>query len=141
MNLTDLTCHLYVGTDDGVRVLNVTAGEATIVREAVTGNAVRDIAISPTNPETAYVGCGLRGWGLYRTTDGWQHFENIGFADEWVWGVTYTLDETLYVGTEPPMIYRQTANEFVPLDTLMNVPSREEWYFSTNHSRRDTFTD
>ena len=129
MNLIDLACQLYIGTDDGVRVLHVAEGEATVVREAVTGNAVRDIAVAPTDPETAYVGCGLRGWGLHRTTDGGQHFEEVGFADEWVWGVTYAPNGTLYVGTEPPMLYRQTADGFSPLTGISDVPSREEWYF------------
>jgi photosystem II stability/assembly factor-like uncharacterized protein len=129
VNLTNLGCRLYVGTDDGMRMLHVEAGEATVVREAVTENAVRDIAVSPTDPETAYIGCGLRGWGLYRTTDGGQHFEEIDFADEWVWGVTYAPDGTLYVATEPPMLYRKTTDGFVPLSGIADVPSREEWYF------------
>lgn len=129
MNFTDLACRLYVGTDDGVRVLQITEGEAMVIREGVTGNAVRDIAIAPSNPETVYIGCGLGGWGLYRTTDGGQQFEEVGFAGKWVWGVSYAPDGTLYVGTEPPMLYRQTADGFVTFDSLADVPSHDDWYF------------
>lgn len=129
MKLTDLACQLYVGTDDGVRVLHVSEGEATVVRKDITGNVVRDIAVAPGDSETVYVGCGLRGWGLYRTTDSGKHFEEIGFADKWVWGVTHGPNGTLYIGTEPPMLYRQTANGFAPFENLSDVPNREEWYF------------
>ena len=129
MNLTELTCQLYVGTDDGVRVLHIGEGGITVIREGVTSNAIRDIAVAPTDSETAYIGCGLRGWGLYRTTDGGQQFEEVGFADKWVWGVTYGSDETLYVGTEPPMLYRQTDDGFIALDGLADVSSHEDWYF------------
>lgn len=129
MELSALDCRLYVGTDDGVRVLRINDGRATVVSEGIVGNAVRDIAIHPTDSETVHIGCGLRGWGLHRTTDSGRNFEEIEFADEWVWGATHAPDGTLYVGTEPPMLYRRTTDGFVALDGLGDVPSRDEWHF------------
>lgn len=129
MTLSGLDCRLYVGTDDGVRILHTVDDEVSSVESGVRENAVRDIAVDSSDPETAYVGCGLRGWGLHRTTDGGQHFESVDFADEWVWGVTYGPEGTLYIGTEPPMLYRKMESEFVPFDGFTDVSSYDEWHF------------
>ena len=127
----------YLGTEDGIRVLRVRVsdrGEEIIeIASGLAGNAVRAIDIAPNDPLDAFVGCGLRGWGLYRTTDGGETFDLLGFDERWVWGLTRhpTDPETVYVGTEPPMLYVSSdgGDSFRPLEGLEEVPSRPQWTF------------
>jgi photosystem II stability/assembly factor-like uncharacterized protein len=126
-------CRLYVGTGDGLRTARLADGELAVTDGTVEGNAVRAISVHPDDPDDVLVGCGLRGWGLYHTTDGGATATSLGFDDEWVWGLArHPRDpDTLYVGTEPPMVYRSTdgGGTFEPLEGVGDVPSRGEWTF------------
>lgn len=124
-------CTLYVGTEDGVRTIRYVDGEFEVIHAKLQGNAVRALAVDPRNPDRLYVGCGLRGWGLHRTTDGGGQFESLGFEDEWVWGVTVAPDDPdyLYVGIEPPMLYAVTEGDRTAFEGIDDVPSRSDWTF------------
>ncbi len=125
-------CTLYVGTEDGLRTVRVTdAGSVAQLESGLHGQAVRAIAIHPDNPSIAYVGCGLRGWGLHYTENGCETFTAIGFEDEWVWDVTFSPDpETVYVGTEPPMLYvSEDDGPFEAFSTIDALESRSTWTF------------
>jgi photosystem II stability/assembly factor-like uncharacterized protein len=129
----DSSCRLYLGTEDGLRTLRADDSGVTEVASGLDGNAVRAIDVSPEDSDNVFVGCGLRGWGLHRTTDGGESFESVGFEDEWVWGVRRhpANPATVYVGTEPPMLYRSTddGDRFRALESIEDVPSRDEWEF------------
>ena len=126
-------CRLYLGTGDGLRTARLTRDGAEVTARAVAGNAVRAIAVDPEDPDDAYVGCGLRGWGLYHTEDGGASVESLGFEDVWVWGVARdTADtDTVYVGTEPPMLHvsEDGGETFTALEGLDELPSRPDWTF------------
>lgn len=123
----------YLGTRAGLRVAHVADGEREVTAECLPDEAIRAIAIHPSDPADAYVGCGLPGRGLYRTTDGGNTVERLGFEDRWVWGVIRHPNdpETVYVGTEPPMVFVSTDDgvTFTALDGLEEVPSRSTWTF------------
>lgn len=121
---------LYAGTEDGFRAIRVADGTFEVVARDLTGEAVRGIAVDPDDPDRAFVGCGLRGWGLHLTRDGGQTFETVGFEDRWVWEATFGPDGTLYVGTEPPMLYASRDGEnFEPFAALADLPSHDDWFF------------
>lgn len=62
-------CLLYVGTEDGLSIFRFEGDEQLkLIGHGLTGNAVRAIAVHPRDPRIAYVACGLRGWGLHRST-------------------------------------------------------------------------
>jgi photosystem II stability/assembly factor-like uncharacterized protein len=118
-----------LGTEDGVRIVRVTDSGVTVSRDALSGETVRSLATAPDG--TLYVGCGLRGWGAYKITG--ERVSQLGFEDRWVWGVTLhpTDPETVFVGTEPPALYRSSdgGEAFTELSGVTDVPSREEWEF------------
>lgn len=124
---------LYLGTEDGLQVVRVTETGLEHRGSGLDGNAVRTMSVAPDDPTDAFVGCGLRGRGLYRTTDGGETFESLGFEDTWVWGSKRhpTDPETVYVGTEPPMVHVSTdgGESFRALDGIEELPSRSEWTF------------
>lgn len=132
---TDLPgpCRLYVGTEDGLRTARLSEDGLEVRHRAVEGAAVRALAVHPEDPDDVFVGCGLRGWGLHHTTDGGATVEQVGFDDEWVWGAArHPVDhETVYVGTEPPMLYVSTddGETFAACEGLDDLPSRPEWTF------------
>jgi photosystem II stability/assembly factor-like uncharacterized protein len=126
-------CRLYLGTGDGLRTARLTNDGLEVTDSTVEGKAVRAISVDPDDPDDVFVGCGLRGWGLYHTSDGGSTVESLGFDDEWVWGVArHPVDTgTVYVGTEPPMVYRSTdgGETFEALDGVDDLPSRDDWTF------------
>lgn len=121
-------CDLYLGTEDGLRILRWDGEGFTQLGSALSGETVR--AIAHTSSGTVYVGCGLGGRGLYRSDDG-STFERIGFEDVWVWDVTpHPCDDRLFVGTEPPMLYVSRGDDtFEPLEGIDELDGRSEWTF------------
>lgn len=124
---------VYLGTEDGLRRLVIGDGTIRVAASAIFDNAVRALSVHPTDPADVFVGCGLRGEGLYHSRDGGDSIRTLGFRDRWVWGVTrHPVDpDTIYVGTEPPMLYRSTDGgaSFEALDGVLDVESRERWTF------------
>jgi len=129
----DSSCRLYLGTENGMQTAVLGDGQAAVVAEGLPGQAVRAISPSPVTPGEAFVGCGVRGSGLYRTTDGGHTYTSLGFDDEWVWGLSRhpTDPERLYVGTEPPGLWVSTdsGSSFERVDGIETLPSRENWFF------------
>ncbi|MCS6936148.1 MAG: hypothetical protein NZ610_03140 [Candidatus Bipolaricaulota bacterium] len=126
-------CLLYVGTGDGIFVFRASEKKLELVGRGLEGNAVRGIAVHPKDSRIAYVACGLRGWGLYKTEDAGQSWELVGFKDRWAWDVAIHPHDpkTLYVGTEPPMIYIScnAGRTFQACEGIERLPSRKHWKF------------
>lgn len=118
---------LYVGTDDGLRVVD--ADSATVTATALRDTPIRDISVGPTDPDRAWMACALGGSGLYRTDDAGETVMAVGLTDRWVWGVDRLPDGHLYAGTEPPDLLRREDEEFVALDGVHDVDGREDWTF------------
>lgn len=126
-------CRVYVGTDDGLRTVNLEGESATLIGSTLHGDVVRDVAAHPTDSDRALIACGLGGWGLHRTADAGTTTELLRFGNVHVWGVDRHPDdpEEVYAGTEPPALYQRTGADqgFTSLDGVHNVPSRDEWAF------------
>lgn len=126
-------CILYLGTWDGLRVARLTSDSLEITARGIMGNTVRGIAVDQSNPKDAYIGCGLRGWGLYRTIDAGRTIKHVGFEDRWVWDVARhpSNPETVYVGTEPPMMYVSVdgGDTFDEITSIEKLSSRSKWTF------------
>lgn len=129
----DTPCILYLGTDDGLLVARLRNQEIEIVNWVAQGNAVRDISVHNDNVFDVYVGCGLRGWGLYHADDIREGAELVGFEDQWIWGVTrHPQDpDQVYVGTEPPMLYisQDDTSSFESFEQIEELSSRPNWKF------------
>lgn len=127
------SCTLHVGTEAGVATLQWDGTRVTDLQSHDVGGTVREISVHPGNPDDVLAACGLRGWGLHRSTDGGETWQSVGFADEWVWGVTRdsTDPDTVYVGTEPPAIYRSDdgGNTWTDISVFDDLPSRDRWTF------------
>ncbi|WP_435361409.1 hypothetical protein [Haloarchaeobius sp. DFWS5] len=126
------SCRAYVGTDDGLFVFDIEGEGVERVGRSLAGETVREVSVHPDDPATAAVGCGLRGWGLHQTTRAGDRARRVGFAEEWVWGVTRDPadPDALYVGTEPPGLYYGRPGEgFEPVGEFADLPSREDWSF------------
>lgn len=129
-----LDCVLYLGTEDGILIYFVDSDlSLKLVGSGLQGNAVRAIAVHPDRSNEAFIGCGLRGWGLHRTDDYGASMRPVGFAEQWVWDVVHQPDnpDVIWLGTEPPMIYKSVdhANSFIAMDSVEQVPSRSRWKF------------
>ncbi|WP_232686721.1 WD40/YVTN/BNR-like repeat-containing protein [Halobacterium zhouii] len=126
-------CLLYVGTDTRCHAYELRDGKATKVGTGLDGNAVRQISVHPDDPREALVACGLRGWGLHRTRNAGESWESLGYEESWVWGVERdpTDPDTVYVGTEPPMLYRSRdgGESFESFDAISDLPSSDQWTF------------
>ncbi len=127
------SCLLYVGTEDGMFVFRASSKSLTLIGRGIEGNAVRGIAIHPKDSQIAYVACGLRGLGLYRTKDAGRTWELLGFQDRWVWDVVLHPSDpkTFFVGTEPPMLYisRDEGHTFQAFEGIERLSSRKAWKF------------
>jgi hypothetical protein len=126
-------CNAYVGCEDGLHSIQVSSDGIRAIGSCVGGNVVRDLAIDASHPETVYVACGYRGWGLHRSFDGGRSAQPIAFLDRWVWGVAlHPLDpHTLFVGTEPPAVHisHDDGESFVACSDIDRLASRSEWTF------------
>ncbi|WP_439028400.1 hypothetical protein [Haloarchaeobius sp. DT45] len=128
-------CRVYVGTDDGVFTFDIDGERVERVGRSLAGETVREVSIHPDDPTVAAVGCGLRGWGLHRVSDAGDRARTVGFADEWVWGVTRDPadPDAVYVGTEPPALFHgrpgEGVRDFETISDFADLPSRESWTF------------
>ncbi|WP_267641842.1 WD40/YVTN/BNR-like repeat-containing protein [Haloarchaeobius amylolyticus] len=132
--LTLPACRVYVGTDDGLFTFDVDGEQVDRVGRSLAGETVRDVSVHPGDPDVAAVGCGLRGWGLHRVTDAGDRARTVGFADEWVWGVTRDPadPDAVYVGTEPPGLFHGRPggdDGFETVSDFATLPTREDWSF------------
>lgn len=118
---------LYLGTDEGLSGFDGT--EQTITTSVLDGQPVRDLEIDTASDGTVWAGSALGGSGLYRIDARGDSVESVGFENEWVWGVDRLPDGHLYVGTEPPGLYRHDADGFTALEGIHDVSGREEWTF------------
>src|ERR671925_190378 len=126
-------CLAYVGTEDGLRTILIGQDGVEELGSCVTGNVVRDVTFDPDRPDTVYIACGYRGWGLHSSTDGGRSAQVAAFEDRWVWGVgLHPLDpSTVFVGTEPPAVYvsHDGARSFDQCVGIDELPSRSAWTF------------
>lgn len=126
-------CTLHVGTEAGVATLHWDGSAVTDLRHDEVGGTVREISVHPENPDEVLAACGLRGWGLHLSENGGRDWQAVGFGDSWVWGVTRDPSDpdTVYVGTEPPAIYRSRdgGRTFTDVSNFDGLPSRDRWTF------------
>ena len=83
---------------------------------------VRAIAVHPQNPQVVYAGTQH---GPYRSTDGGDHWEKLGFPDLGmvVWSILFDPKnpQTMYLGTAPAAVYRSDNGG----DTWRRLPNAQ----------------
>lgn len=122
---------VLVGTRDGFSTWRCEdLNQVALVGSSLNGQAVRAIVVDPHDGRTLYVGCGLPGSGLHRSIDGGRSFAEVAFGDRWVWDAWFhPVSRELWVGTEPPMLYRATDGDFAACSAIDQLPSRPHWSF------------
>lgn len=87
------------------------------------GPEVRAIAVHPQNPQVIYVGTQH---GPYRSTDGGDHWEKLGFPDlgMTVWSMLFNPKDPqiMYLGTAPAAVYRSDNGG----DTWRRLPKAQQ---------------
>jgi len=122
---------LYAGTNEGLWIFRLAKDGLTHIATVLSDHAVRDVASVPGDSAAVYVACGYHGWGLHKVSDRGGDVAGLGLDDRWVWGVTSGPNGTLFVGTEPPGVYRSTDDG----ETLTAAPDIEDlaadanWFF------------
>jgi hypothetical protein len=121
---------VYTGTDDGLFVFDIDSDGVEQVGRSLAGETVRSVSVHPDDSAIAAIACGLRGWGLHRTTTAGRSTRLLEFGESPVWDVSRDPadPEMLYVGTGPPGLYRGRAGqEFESLSDFEDLPSRDSW--------------
>ena len=84
---------------------------------------VRAIAVHPQNPQVIYAGTQ---YGPYRSTDGGDHWEKLGFPDLGMvtWSILFDPKDpqTMYLGTAPAAVYRSDNGG----DTWRRLPNAKQ---------------
>jgi photosystem II stability/assembly factor-like uncharacterized protein len=84
---------------------------------------VRAIAVHPQNPQVVYAGTQH---GPYRSTDGGDHWEKLGFPDLGMvtWSILFDPKnpQTMYLGTAPAAVYRSDNGG----DTWRRLPNAKQ---------------
>jgi photosystem II stability/assembly factor-like uncharacterized protein len=87
------------------------------------GAEVRAIAVHPQDPRVVYAGTQH---GPYRSTDGGDHWEKLGFPDPGmiVWSILFHPQnpQTMYLGTAPAAVYRSDNGG----DTWHRLPNAKQ---------------
>jgi photosystem II stability/assembly factor-like uncharacterized protein len=87
------------------------------------GTEIRVIAVHPQDAQIIYAGTNQ---GPYRSTDGGDHWERLGFPDPGmvVWSMVFhpTHPQTMYLGTAPAFVYRSDNGG----DTWRRLPNAKQ---------------
>jgi hypothetical protein len=104
------------------------------------GKNVTCLDSDPGAPDTVYVG--TRGSGLWKSTDGGSHWENLNLPQSDVFSVAVSpADGSLYAGCEPSRLWRSRdgGKNWTALDRMLQLPSAPTWSFPprpwTSHVR------
>lgn len=122
---------LYAGTDEGLWTFELAATGVEHRDTVLSDCAVREVAPDPGDPATAYAACGRPGWGVYEVTGRGRDATSLGLEDRWGWGAAVGPDGTLFVGTEPPGVYRSTdgGETFDAAPDVEELAADAEWFF------------
>lgn len=130
---------LYAATGDGVVRLDETDG-AWNATSSLVGTGAQCLAVDPVAPDTVYAG--LRGGGVWRSTDGARTWADCALPEPDAYSVAVSAaDGVVYAGTEPSRLYRSEDQgaTWEALDALLDLPSRPTWSFPprpwTSHLR------
>lgn len=125
---------IYVGMHDGVCTVSSTDGGQTWLQGPVTPlrHAVARLAVSPTQPQRAYLAAYEA--GAYRSDDGGQTWHRLSsYPSPYAHSVLVHPQEphTLYVGSEPAAIFRSHDGgaTWQECASFRTVPEAPQWFF------------
>ena len=118
-----MTVKLLIGTSNGVFVAGE-SGPPTEV-EGLAGHEVRALKAS-----NGSIFAGAED-GMYRSQDGGKTWEFSGVQGKIVWDIVPAPSDakTVYVGTQPPHLYRTTDGgaSWSEIDSMQQIPGAEKW--------------
>lgn len=134
---------LYLVTRNGGLIIDASDGQHEVT-PLLDELSLECIAVSDRAPDYAFVGTFAS--GLYRTTDGGNHFERVGAEQIGPDSVTsVAIDpfdhKRIWAGTEPSELYRSDdgGDTWQLIQQLGALPTAEEWSFpprpDTHHVR------
>jgi len=119
---------MYLATESGLVVLGEVDHSWALQRRQLTGQDVNVVTHRPGERDVLFAG--TYGNGLFRTTDGGQHWRQLALDAEYIRAIVFAPEQPLrmYVGTEP-------ANLFASLDggdtwaglNIRRLPEAAHW--------------
>jgi photosystem II stability/assembly factor-like uncharacterized protein len=124
----------------GDSVVRLAAGDGWSVRTLLEDGGAQCVAVDPREPARAYAG--LRGRGVWRSSDGGDQWKDAGLPADDVFSIAVSpADGAVYAGCEPSMLFRSTdgGTSWEELSALREIPSARNWSFPprpwTSHVR------
>jgi photosystem II stability/assembly factor-like uncharacterized protein len=124
----------------GDSVVRLAAGDGWSVRTLLEDGGAQCVAVDPREPARAYAG--LRGRGVWRSSDGGDQWKDAGLPADDVFSIAVSpADGAVYAGCEPSMLFRSTdgGTSWEELSALREIPSAPNWSFPprpwTSHVR------
>jgi photosystem II stability/assembly factor-like uncharacterized protein len=124
----------------GDSVVRLAAGDGWSVRTLMEDGGAQCVAVDPREPARAYAG--LRGRGVWRSSDGGDQWKDAGLPADDVFSIAVSpADGAVYAGCEPSMLFRSTdgGTSWEELSALREIPSARNWSFPprpwTSHVR------
>lgn len=120
---------MFVGTENGVVVLNEQLDAWEVERTALAGKTVGELAAA--TGDTVF--CSVSGDGVYTSNDGGKKWDLSLPADVRAVAVDPSNPLTVYAGTEPVHLYRSRdgGDSWQELEGLQRLPEeiQEQWWF------------
>jgi photosystem II stability/assembly factor-like uncharacterized protein len=123
---------LFLGTEDGVRLLRHDGAVWQVAAEGLRGKKVWAVAAQRGDP-SIYL-AGTYGDGLYRSEDDgmtWRSSED-GLAYGHIRAIVFDPNDaqTVHIGTEPAAMFRSDdgGHSWRELETIQHLPGASEWF-------------
>ena len=124
----------------GNSVVRLAAGDGWSVKTLLEDGGAQCVAVDPREPARVYAGSGGR--GVWRSSDGGDHWEDAGLAADDVFSIAVSpADGAVYAGCEPSMLFCSTDGgaSWEERSALREIPSAPNWSFPprpwTSHVR------
>ncbi len=131
-----MTAHrkMYVGTSDGVVLLNENDSRWEVTGASLPGRHIEDLVALPKGS----VFCGVPHDGVYASADGGVRWDRVLEIDVRALAAVPREPSTIYAATEPVGLYRTTdgGDSWEEIEALRQMPEevQEQWFFPGDES-------